>query len=73
MSIRGACQMFSISRTVYCYQPDAMRDDQVIKALQELAEARLVQGRALVWVSLCIAWVHKYRGETAQLSRVRER
>ena len=38
MSIRGACQVFSISRTVYRYQPDETRDGPVIKALQELAE-----------------------------------
>ena len=38
MSIRGACQVFSISRTVYRYQPDKTRDEPVIKALQELAE-----------------------------------
>ena len=38
MSIRGACQVFSISRTVYCYQPDETRDEPVIKVLQELAE-----------------------------------
>jgi putative transposase len=38
MSIRGACQVFSLSRTVYCYQPDETRDEPVIKVLQELAE-----------------------------------
>ena len=38
MSIRGACQVFSISRTVYCYQPDETRDEPIIKVLQELAE-----------------------------------
>ena len=38
MSIRGACEVFSISRTVYRYQPDETRDGPVIKALQELAE-----------------------------------
>jgi len=38
MSIRGACQVFSVSRTVYYYRPDETRDEPVIKALQELAE-----------------------------------
>lgn len=38
MSIRGACVVFSISRTVYRYQPDKTRDLPVIQALQELAE-----------------------------------
>jgi len=38
MSIRGACVVFGISRTVYRYQPDETRDESVIQALQELAE-----------------------------------
>lgn len=38
MSIRGACRVFNISRTVYRYQPDKARDEQVILSLQELAE-----------------------------------
>ena len=37
MSIRAACRIISISRTVYRYQPDKSRDEPVIKALQELA------------------------------------
>lgn len=38
MSIRGACLLFTISRTVYRYQPDETKDFPVIEALQELAE-----------------------------------
>ena len=37
-SLRIACDAVSLSRTVYHYQPDSTRDDQVIKVLLELAE-----------------------------------
>jgi tetratricopeptide (TPR) repeat protein len=36
-------------------------------ALRELAGTGLIHARALVWASLCIAWVRVDRGETAQL------
>lgn len=38
MSIRGACRLFALSRTVYRYQPDTTRDVPIIEALQKLAE-----------------------------------
>ncbi len=38
MGIRQACRTLSLSRTVYFYQPDALRDEPVIHALTELAE-----------------------------------
>ena len=38
ISIRTACRIFSISRTVYLYQPDKTPDEPVIRALQERAE-----------------------------------
>ena len=38
MSIRRACRILSLSRTVYFYQPDTRRDEPVIQALPELAE-----------------------------------
>ncbi|WP_265389981.1 IS3 family transposase [Klebsiella pneumoniae] len=38
MSIRQACRILSLSRTVYFYQPDTRRDEPVIQALSELAE-----------------------------------
>jgi tetratricopeptide (TPR) repeat protein len=45
-------------------------------ALRELAGTGLIHARALVWASLCIAWVRVDRGETAQLGddahRIRE-
>ena len=36
-------------------------------ALRELAGTGLIDARALLWASLCIAWVRLGRGETAQL------
>lgn len=36
-------------------------------ALRELAGTDLIHARALLWASLCIAWVRLGRGETAQL------
>lgn len=38
MSIRQACRTLSLSRTVYCYQPETCRDEPVIQALSEVAE-----------------------------------
>ncbi len=38
MSLRGACEAVSLSRTVYNYLPDPTRDDPVIEVLLELAE-----------------------------------
>lgn len=38
ISTRTACKSLTISRTVYHYQPDIMRDEPVILALQELAD-----------------------------------
>ena len=38
MSIRQACRTLSLSRTVYCYQPDTRRDEAVIQVLTGLAE-----------------------------------
>lgn len=37
-------------------------------ALGELAGTGLIRGRALLWASLCIAWVRVDRGETAQIA-----
>ena len=33
MSIRQACRTLSLSRTVYCYQPETRRDEAVIQVL----------------------------------------
>lgn len=38
MSLRGACQVIGLSRSVYTYRPDMRNDDPVIALLQELAE-----------------------------------
>ncbi len=38
MSIRQACRMLSLSRTVFRYQPDTRRDEPVIQRLTEAAE-----------------------------------
>ncbi|HBC0359489.1 TPA: IS3 family transposase, partial [Citrobacter farmeri] len=38
MSIRQACRMLSLSRTVFFYQPDTRRDEPVVQALTEAAE-----------------------------------
>ena len=38
LSLRAACRAFNLSRTVYHYQPDTMRDEPVIEALLALAE-----------------------------------
>lgn len=38
MSIRHACRVLSLSRTVYFYKPDTRRDEPVIQALTEAAE-----------------------------------
>ncbi|TCW17780.1 hypothetical protein EDF73_101433 [Raoultella sp. BIGb0138] len=38
MSVRQACRMLSLSRTVYFYQPYTRRDEPVIQTLAELAE-----------------------------------
>ncbi|RDT52850.1 IS3 family transposase [Escherichia coli] len=38
MSIRRACRMLSLSRTVFLYQPDTRRDEPVIVALTVAAE-----------------------------------
>lgn len=38
LSIRAACQILSLSRSVYSYQPDTTRDDPVIAALQNAVE-----------------------------------
>jgi putative transposase len=38
MSIRQACRMLSLSRTVFRYQPDKQRDEPVIQLLTEVAE-----------------------------------
>ena len=38
MSVRQACRMLSLSRTVYFYQPDTRHNERVIQALTELAE-----------------------------------
>lgn len=38
MSERGACGAFGISRTVYHYEPDTVRDEPVIEALQKLTD-----------------------------------
>ena len=38
MSIRQACGMLSLSRTVFRYQPDTRRDESVIEALTAVAE-----------------------------------
>lgn len=38
MSIRQTCRTLSLSRTVYCYQPDTRRDEAVIQVLTGLAE-----------------------------------
>lgn len=38
LSVRQACRAFSLSRTVYHYRPDMLRDEPVISALQQAAE-----------------------------------
>ncbi len=38
MSIRQACRILSLSRTVFLYQPDTRRDEPVIQALTAVAE-----------------------------------
>lgn len=38
LSVRCACMVFSTSRTVYHYEPDATRDEPVIDALQKLSD-----------------------------------
>jgi len=38
MSIRQACRILSLGRTVFCYQPDTQRDEPVIQRLTEAAE-----------------------------------
>jgi len=38
LGVRQACRALSLSRTVYHYRPDALRDEPVISALQEAAE-----------------------------------
>jgi putative transposase len=39
MSLRQACRMLSLSRTVFLYQPDTRRDEPVIVALTERLNA----------------------------------
>ncbi len=38
MSIRQACRMLSLSRTVFRYQPDTRRDEAVVQRLTGVAE-----------------------------------
>jgi putative transposase len=38
MSLRQACRILSLSRTVFRYQPDTQRDEPVIMALTVAAE-----------------------------------
>ncbi|MGP3590244.1 IS3 family transposase [Vagococcus sp. WN89Y] len=38
LSVRQACRVLSLSRTVYHYRPDLQRDEPVIRALQQAAE-----------------------------------
>ncbi len=38
MSIRQACRTLSLSRTVFRYQQDTLRDEAVIQSLTEVAE-----------------------------------
>jgi len=38
LSIRSACSILNLSRTVYRYKPDIKKDDAVIKTLLELAD-----------------------------------
>ncbi len=38
ISLRQACRTLSLSRTLYFYQPDTLRDEPVIQALTEVAE-----------------------------------
>lgn len=53
MNIRQACRTLSLSRTVYCYQPDTRRDEPVIQALTDMAERYLRYGFNKSFQKLC--------------------
>jgi putative transposase len=38
LSLRSACQILNLSRSVYRYRPDTARDTHVIEAIQEIVE-----------------------------------
>ncbi|TWD38165.1 hypothetical protein FBY13_10862 [Pantoea sp. SJZ147] len=52
MSLRQACRTLSLSRTVFRYQPDTRRDEQVIMALTVVAERYPLMVVALLFKSV---------------------
>ena len=62
LSIRKACGVVRISRSVYRYEPDGSKDDAVISAIQEIAERYPAYGFGKVFTVLRRAghpWNHK--------------
>jgi putative transposase len=62
LSIRSACDVVRISRSVYCYHPDSTKDDRVIAAIQETTERFPAYGFSKVFAILRRAghlWNHK--------------
>ena len=62
MSLRQACRILSLSRTVFRYQPDTQRDEPVIMALTVAAERYQRYGFKKLFQVLCRqgnAWNHK--------------
>ena len=62
MSIRAACSAVEISRTAYCYQPDASRDQPVIEALLALVDQYPSRGFGKLFTMLRrqkYMWNHK--------------
>jgi len=62
LSTRAACRNLDLSRSVYNYQPQPHKDDDVIEALQDLAERRPAYGFGLMFATLRRnrkRWSHK--------------
>ena len=50
LSARAACRTLNLSRSVYGYRAKPNKNDEVIEALQDLAERRLAYG---FWIDVC--------------------
>ena len=62
LSLRSACQILNLSRSVYRYRPDAARDQSVIEAIQHVVEDSPGWGFPKVFKTLrCrgLAWNHQ--------------
>jgi putative transposase len=62
LSARAACRNLNLSRSVFCYQAKPNKDDEVVEALQGLAEHRPAYGSGLMFATLRRegkGWNHK--------------